>query len=122
MQNSGPSRAFFKKKDLLLLAAFLALAGLLFLLFWPRLRPNTPVAAVLVGTGEQQRSLQIPLDQDGPVEIEGGKLPVHLYVEDGGIRFVHSECPDHLCENFGVLRNEGEWASCLPAEVFVRIP
>lgn len=121
MKTGGPGRAYGKKRDLLVLAALLLLAGVLFLLLWPRARPAEPVAVVQVGTGEAQQTLRLPLNRDGPVEIEGGLLPVHLLVEDGGVRFVNAECPDHLCENFGILRNEGAWASCLPAQVFVRV-
>ena len=42
-------------------------------------------------------------------------------VEDGGIAFIDSPCPDHLCEGFGVLRNTGDWAACLPARASVTI-
>ncbi len=121
MRTDGPKRAFFKKRDLLWLAALLALAALLFFLLWPKIRPARPVAQVSVGVGENQTSFTLDLEEEGVVEVEGGRLPVQLQVQNGGIQFVNSVCPDHLCEGFGLLKNEGEWASCLPAEVFVRV-
>ena len=46
---------------------------------------------------------------------EGAALPVTLEVKDGAVRFVNSVCPDHICENTGWLRLEGEAAVCAPA-------
>ena len=122
-EEKRPKRAFFKKRDLLVLGALLLLAGGLFLVFrvvsGPA--PATPRAAVTVGVGDEAVTEYMELSQDRVVEVEGGRLPVQLQVEDGGVRFVHSQCPDHLCEGFGLLRHEGDWASCLPAQVFVRV-
>ena len=46
---------------------------------------------------------------------------VHLQVRDGTIAFVDSPCPDHLCEGFGRLSREGDWAACMPAHVSVTV-
>ena len=46
---------------------------------------------------------------------------IHLVVENGGIRFVESPCPDHTCESFGVLTKQGDWAACLPARASVTV-
>ncbi len=37
------------------------------------------------------------------------------------VPFVDSPCPDHLCEGFGTLKNEGDWAACMPARASVTI-
>ena len=44
-----------------------------------------------------------------------------LEVKDGAVRFVNSVCPDHICENTGWLRLEGEAAVCAPAGVSVTV-
>lgn len=44
-----------------------------------------------------------------------------LEVKDGAVRFVDSVCPDHICENTGWLRLEGEAAVCAPAGVAVTV-
>ena len=121
MQSNRPKRAFVKKRDLIFLAVLLAAAGLLFLFFWSRVKAPAATAVVTVGLGEAQTTQRISLAENGLHSIEGGRLPVLLLVEDGGIRFVDSVCPDHLCEGFGILRGEGDWAACLPAEVTVQI-
>ena len=46
---------------------------------------------------------------------------IHLEVKDGAIAFVDSPCPDHLCENYGWLSREGDWAACLPARASLTI-
>ncbi len=121
MNSKRPVPIFFKKRDIALILLVLAASALLFFLFWPRIFANEAVAVVSVGVDENQTTQRILLSEDRLVSIEGAALPVTLSVEGGGIRFVNSVCPDHLCEGFGLLQHEGDWASCLPAEVFVRI-
>ncbi len=120
MPNTKMPPVFFKKRDLLLAALLLVVAAVLFALFRWNAAPAY-VAVVSVGVGETENTQRISLANDGLISIEGGALPTELLVENGGIRFVNSTCPDHLCEEFGHLQYEGDWASCLPAEVFVRI-
>ena len=55
------------------------------------------------------------------IAIDTGYYTIHLVVENGGIRFVESPCPDHTCESFGVLTKQGNWAACLPARASVTV-
>ena len=71
----------------------------------------------LAGRAAPRRTGAVALVQYG----DTGYYTIHLQVEDGGIRFVDSPCPDHLCEGFGVLRRAGDWAACLPARASVTI-
>lgn len=64
---------------------------------------------------------QIPLDADYDYFYEVGGYVVHLQVRDGAIAFLDSQCPDHVCEDFGWLSRPGQWACCVPAGVFVTI-
>ena len=112
-------RVFFRKRDLILLGALILLAAGLFA-FTKMTAEPARVAVVTIGTGNAQRSERFDLSEDRRVDLSA-KLPVHLVIEDGGISFTESVCPDHLCEGFGVLREEGDWAACLPAEVTIRI-
>lgn len=99
------------KKDLIFTAVLLLAAGVL---FWLGRSRGSGAAAVLT-YGEPQVQQRIALDRDADYEIDTGPYTIHLRVRDGGIAFVDSPCPDHTCEGFGVLRNEGDWAACLPA-------
>ena len=71
--------------------------------------------------GTPQTEQRIDLRRDADYDIDTGRYTIHLHVENGGIAFVDSPCPDHLCEGFGVLKNEGDWAACMPAKASVTI-
>ena len=115
--NSVP---FIKKTDILILLALLLAAALLFLLL--RQRPSGAVAVVTLLHKDGSETVQtVPLDKDRILPIEGAALPVTLEIKDGAIRFIDSACPDHICQNTGWMRQEGDWAACIPAGVWVRI-
>lgn len=99
------------KKNLIFTVAVLAAAGLL---FWLTRRGGQGGVAVLT-YGDPQVQQRIDLSRDADYDIDTGPYTIHLHVEDGGIAFVDSPCPDHTCEGFGILRDEGDWAACLPA-------
>ena len=61
----------------------------------------------------------LPLAQDHGYLYEVGDYIVHLQVKDGAIAFLDSQCPDHVCEQFGWLDKDGAWAACVPAGVYV---
>ena len=50
-----------------------------------------------------------------------GDYIVHLQVKDGAIAFLDSQCPDHVCEQFGWLSEQDAWAACVPAGVYVTV-
>ena len=56
----------------------------------------------------------LPLAQDHDYLYEVGDYIVHLQVKDGAIAFLDSQCPDHVCEQFGWLDKDGAWAACVP--------
>lgn len=61
----------------------------------------------------------LPLDTDHDYLYDVGIYVVHLQVKDGAIAFLDSQCPDHVCEQFGWLEKVGAWAACVPAGVYV---
>lgn len=66
----------------------------------------------------------LPLGTDKAYEYgteTGAQLPFTLEVSEGRVRFVNSQCPDHVCEGFGWLAKERDEAVCLPAGVVVRV-
>ena len=64
---------------------------------------------------------EISLDQNDTYTITEGEYPVYLEVKDAYIRFYNSQCPDHLCEDFGLIGEINEYAICMPAGVAVLI-
>lgn len=103
--------------ELLFTAGVLVLAALLYLVTHPGTRGT--VAVLRYGTPQQEQT--IGLGTDARYDIDTGIYTIHLEVRDGGIAFVDSPCPDHTCEGFGVLRNVGDWAACLPAQASLTI-
>ena len=61
----------------------------------------------------------LSLDKDYDYLYDVGDYVVHMQVKDGAIAFQDSQCPDHVCEQFGWLSKEGAWAACVPAGVYV---
>ena len=94
-------------------------AGVLWLCFGHPAAGSGLVAVLTYGDDSTQ--LRIPLDTDHRYDIDTGYYTIHLVVENGGIRFVESPCPDHTCESFGVLTKQGDWAACLPARASVTV-
>ncbi len=116
----APSHFTFSKRTLFFIVFLLVLAFFLWMFFLTQ--ENGATALVSVGLDEDQITHELPLGEDGTIFIdEGTDYPATLLIEDGGIRFIDSVCPDGLCENFGRLSSEGEWALCAPGNVMVRI-
>lgn len=40
---------------------------------------------------------------------------------DGSIAFISSDCPDKVCINTGKISRSGQFAACLPNEIYVKI-
>lgn len=103
--------------NLLFAAVVLAAAGLLLLL---RPSGSAALSAELI-YGDDNTVLDIPLDQNASYDVDTGYLTIHIEVQDGAARFVHSPCHDHVCEGFGWLRAEDQTATCLPARAVLTI-
>ena len=106
------------KANLLFAAVVLAAAALLFWLLRPRSKAEPLEAVVDFGDGITE---VLPLDKDYDYLYEVGGYVVHLQVKDGAVAFQDSQCPDHVCEQFGWLSEEGAWAACVPAGVYVKL-
>lgn len=120
---NGEKRAGAKgagRKNLLFAAAVLALALGLLALRAALAEPGA-VAVLTIGEGEAQTERTLPLSEDARYDIEAVGYTIHLEVSGGRIRFVDSPCPDHTCEGFGWLSEEGDWAACLPARAALRV-
>ena len=107
----------YKKELLFTLAVLAAAAGLWLATHAGRGTGNVAV----VRYGDPQVEQRIDLSQNADYDIDTGTYTVHLHVENGGIAFVNSPCPDHLCEGFGILQNAGDWAACMPARTSITI-
>ena len=105
--------------NVLFAAVVLAAAGLLF--FLRSSRPGSAKLEAELTYGDANTMLPISLAKDAVYDVDTGYLTVHIQVQDGAARFVASPCPDHICENYGWLREEDQSATCLPARAVLTI-
>ncbi len=116
---SGKKRLKPWQKNLIFAVVVLLIAGIAF--FAIRKKPETEtklVALVDFGDGITET---LPLDEDYDYLYDVGDYVVHIQVKDGAAAFLDSQCPDHVCEQFGWLSEEDAWAACVPAGVYLRI-
>lgn len=112
--------AWFKKRDLYIIAGVLFLAVLLYAVLFLFSEKKEVQAEIYYGSrlvcikplvkGEEYR-FQIE---------EQKKVWFHVY-EDGSICFEESNCPDHICIKSGRLRYAGQSAACLPNKLVLKI-
>ena len=105
------------KANLIFAAVLLAVAAVLFLF----LRGRAAGAVAVLTYGDAGQRMEIPLDRDQRYDLDTGFYTIHLEVKGGKIAFVDSPCPDHVCEGYGWLGKDGDWAACLPAKATVTV-
>jgi hypothetical protein len=102
--------------DRIVSGAVLALAVAPALAFRP---PEGPARAVVsVGT-EEVATLR--LDRPGTFPFAGRRGTVVVQVEDGAVRIVESDCPQHLCVAMGAKSRPGEIIACVPNALVIRL-
>ena len=108
----------FRKRDLLifLLAAVLAGAG-----FWQWIPGSGAPVAVIEQAGKEVRRVELDSITQPETLVLEGEISVTVLLEPGQVSIIHSDCPDQICVNTGVLTQPGQSAVCLPARVSVRI-
>lgn len=101
--------------DILLIAAVLLAAGLL----WLFTRPGGQGAWAVVTVGGEEVA-RYPLSEDVTVTLGGEDYNV-LQIEDGAAAVIEANCGDHTCVRTGKVSRRGETVVCLPHELVVEI-
>lgn len=88
------------------------------------------VAAVLLwslGAGERvvfrlhgQIVSEHPLSENKDVTVSGAYTNV-FRIENGTVRVVETDCPNHQCEHTGAIRRAGQSIACVPNEASASI-
>ena len=112
-------KALFANKklraDLILIAALLALAGILFLAL-NHGRQEGGVAVVRVDGVEVERH---SLSLNGTFPLNGGSNI--LVIRDGQAWLSEANCPDHICVKQGRIHYTGQVITCLPNRLTVTV-
>lgn len=108
-----------KKRDIILIVAALALAGVLYAVSQISLGGE---ASALVVTVDGQERLRRPLAVEDSYEIrqEDGSVNI-IAVEDGAVYMKEANCRDGLCIRQGRMKNAAKTIVCLPHKLVVRI-
>ncbi len=62
-----------------------------------------------------------PLDEEKTLEINGTIGISVIKIENGKAYFEDSPCPNKLCVEMPAVRENNDWAACMPNEVFIRV-
>ena len=104
------------RRDVLLIACILLIAGLLFVLFFTGERGSYAEVSVN-GTVIARYSLAIPYT----TSLAGVGGENTLVVENGSVRITHADCPDKLCTRMPSASHVGETIVCLPHKIVVQL-
>jgi hypothetical protein len=106
-------RAFFSKKDVILIASVLAIG---FLLLFIRQRGNGPAdgtARIYAEITHNGAAHAVYLDEDKTFSLPSAPHVV-FEINNERIAFVESDCPDRICIRAGFISLPGQMAACLP--------
>lgn len=106
-----------KKTDVILLFCALALAAVLFCVFFFALDGSGAVAVVTVDGEEYAR---LPLDTDTELLVTTDSGTNLLVVKDGKVCITEADCPDRTCVKTGYA-DEMKSIVCLPHRVTVTV-
>ncbi len=60
-----------------------------------------------------------PLSEDRVITLTGPVGESVVEIHNGQARFTHSDCPDDLCVQMAPISEAGDWAACLPNQIFI---
>ena len=108
-----------KKRDIILIAVALVLAGALYAV--SQFSLDTQASSVVVTVDGAER-LRRPLAVEDTYEIrqEDGSVNV-IAVKDGAVYMKEANCRDGLCIRQGRMKNGAKTIVCLPHKLVVRI-
>ncbi|GLC78919.1 lipoprotein [Lacrimispora brassicae] len=107
-----------QKRELILIAAILAISGLLSAVFYAG---NRKAAELVVVTVDGKTVATLDLHKDTDMIIDGHGGTDHLVIKDGYASITEATCPDKVCVRTGRIHKSGELIVCLPNRVVVTI-
>lgn len=109
------------KKDIWLIGGILLMAAALSLLFLLG-QKGGGTQAVLSIDGKNVAVYELAAMEDQLIDLnELYGVPVLLEIKDHAICFKESQCPDHICEDYGYISRETESAVCMPNRTVLSI-
>ncbi|MDD4699474.1 MAG: NusG domain II-containing protein [Oscillospiraceae bacterium] len=111
---------FFKKTDLWIIAAILAVTLMIFGIY-NLTSSNKPAKAEIYYESKLLKTIPLDTGEDLVFSTpQNEKVVFHLY-SDGSIKFESSDCPDKVCVHSGRISMVGQSAACLPNKFILKI-
>ena len=112
---------FLTGKIKLLDFVFILLVTAVTLVFFLRLSKKSNSRQKVLVAKSTQEEYVFPLDRDGEYKVLGLYGNSVIEVIGGKARFKDSPCPNKTCVQHGFISSPGEWAACLPNDVFILV-
>ena len=106
------------KHDLILLAVFILIAAILFLMLN---RTDKTEGDYVYITLDNIEYATIPLDKDTVLSIDSDKGKNIVVVSDKEVYVESADCPDQICVDHANIMYEGETIVCLPHRLIITI-
>ncbi len=111
---------FFKRTDLLIIAAIIA-AGLVIWLVYGSIYGGRASKAEIYYDNVLVETVDLEAGHERTFSIPQKPSVVFQVDNDGNISFIESDCPDKICIKTGKLHTVGQSAACLPNGVVLKI-
>ena len=120
-RRTNHSRAFGRRKDVILALTVLLICGIWFVWRSQNSRSANSAAQIYLDGALIDTIVLKETDHYRIDLMPDYQVPVSFLVQNGAIAFTDVTCPDHLCERTGYLSRVGEIAACMPNRTVVQI-
>ena len=111
---------FARKTDIVIIAV-IAIAAVLFWLLYSNVFGKSGTYAEIYYRTERVKTVELSQGKEDTFSIEQVPNVVFHLDADGSIAFVESDCPDKICIKSGKLHLVGQYAACLPNQIYMKI-
>lgn len=108
----------FKKKDMLLVAAVLLIAGIMAVIFYLPDKKEGNMLCVMVDGKEYGR---YSLKENQTIEVSDEKGYNRIIIDNGSVYMESADCPDQYCVRHKAITGQNETIVCLPHKLVVEI-
>jgi hypothetical protein len=111
---------YARKRDIFIIAA-IAAAGIVLWLVLGGLFARKGNVAEIYYRASLVKTVDLSKGVSQTFSLEQLPEVVFTVYPDGSIAFVASDCPDKICIGAGRLHRAGQFAACLPNQVYIKI-
>lgn len=108
----------FKKKDMLLVAVVLFIAGIMAVIFYLPDKKGGNMVCVMVDGKEYGR---YSLKENQTIEVSDEKGYNRIIIDNGSVYMESADCPDQYCVRHKAITGQNETIVCLPHKLVVEI-